>query len=79
VNPSNSRAFCVLVLLLLAVPIRAQQSATATVSGRITDSRGDVGGGAQIVAANKATATTAGRVFDSGGPRAFRLAVRSTF
>jgi hypothetical protein len=48
-------ALCFLHVTSLAAPALAQQSATATLGGRITDSQGDVVVGATVVATNRAT------------------------
>jgi outer membrane receptor protein involved in Fe transport len=48
-------AACLLLVCLLAVSSSAQQSATATISGIITDQTGAVIAGAQITATQKAT------------------------
>jgi outer membrane receptor protein involved in Fe transport len=46
---------CLTLICLLAVPFMAQQSASATINGRVVDAQGAVIGGAQVTATQKAT------------------------
>src|SRR5215216_2711142 len=55
---SNALMFLTFALLCLASPTRAQQAATATLSGTVSDQHGAVVAGTQIIVTQKATAVT---------------------
>jgi outer membrane receptor protein involved in Fe transport len=60
-------AACLLLACLLSLPAHAQQSATATLSGIITDPQGAVIPGAQITATQKATGVQRVTITNSEG------------